>query len=256
MNPYFYPIFATLFLSLISLIGLLTIPFTKFKQTIPILVSFAAGGMIGDVFLHLLPHTVEENQKNNNPINFVWIIVGIIIFYLLETTLHWHHNHDLDDAHTSHNIGLVAMAGDVLHNFFDGLGIAAAFAVSPAVGIATTFAFVAHEIPHELGTYAVFLSSGWSHKKALLVNFGSALASVIGAIVGMVLINNYEAIEQPLLLITAGSLIYIALADLIPESNKNNSSHHKSFRFATFASFIVGILIMYGLIFLETYLGV
>jgi zinc and cadmium transporter len=255
MNPIFYPIIATLILSLVSLVGVFTIPFEKFKQTVPLLVAFAAGTMIGDVFLHLLPHSIEENVENNNPVNFIWIIVGITMFYLLETALHWHHDHEVHDSHESHNIGIIALAGDTLHNFFDGLGIAAAFAINPTVGIATSLAFFAHEIPHELGTYAVFLSSGWSRKKALIVNFLSSFSGVIGAIIGTVLITQIESIEQPILMITAGSLIYIALADLIPESNKSNKHHHKTFRFATFASFLIGVAIMYALIFLETKLG-
>jgi zinc and cadmium transporter len=255
MLTYYYPILATFALSLVSLIGIFTIPFAKFKQTIPLLVAFAAGSMIGDVFLHLLPHSVDENIKNNNPTNFIWIIVGIILFYLLETALHWHHDHEVHDSHTSHSIGIIAVVGDVLHNFFDGLGIAASFAINPTVGIATTIAFIAHEIPHELGTFAVFVSSGWSRSKALLINFCSGLASVAGALTGMLLIKNLETIEQPILMITAGSLIYIALADLIPESNKSNMHHHKTFRFATFASFIIGVVVMYGLIYLESIIG-
>jgi zinc and cadmium transporter len=256
ISTIYYPIIATLLLSLVSLVGIFTIPFEKFKQTIPLLVAFAAGSMIGDVFLHLLPNSVEENVKNNNSINFIWIIVGITMFYLLETALHWHHDHEVDDSHASHNIGNIALAGDVLHNFFDGLGIAAAFAINPTVGIATTIAFIAHEIPHELGTYAVFISSGWNRKKALIINFCSAFASVFGAIIGTTLIAYTRVFEQPILMITAGSLIYIALADLIPESNKTNMHHHKTFRFATFASFIIGVAVMYSLIFLEMKLGI
>jgi zinc and cadmium transporter len=255
MNQFIYPLAASLLLTLVSLVGLITIPFEKFKKLIPLLVAFAAGTMIGDVFLHLLPHSIEENAEKNNPVNFVWIIVGITLFYLLETVLHWHHTHEVDDFHQSHNISYVALAGDALHNFFDGLGIAAAFAINPTVGVATTIAFVAHEIPHGIGTYSVFRSSGWSQKRALVTNFVSSFTGVIGAMLGTLLIDSIETIEQPILMIAAGSLIYIALADLIPESNKDNSHHHKTFRFATFASFLIGVAIMYALIFLESQLG-
>jgi zinc and cadmium transporter len=251
-----YPIIASIIISLISFVGIFTIPFEKFKKTIPLLVALAAGAMIGDVFLHLLPHTIEEHKDNFDPSTLSWIIVGIILFYLLETMIHWHHQHTLSDMEKPHHIGKIATAGDLLHNFFDGLGVAVAFAISPIVGIATTFAYIIHEIPQEIGDYAIYINSGWSRKKALFINFITGLTAVFGTIVGLFLIELWESIEQPILMITAGSLIYIALADLIPESNNQNMNHHKNFRFIVFCSFLFGVGLMYGLTYVETLLGV
>jgi zinc and cadmium transporter len=248
-------ILAAFVLSLVSFVGVITLPIAKYKQLIPLLVALAAGSMLGDVFLHLLPELLEDKITPFDSQQLVWVIVGIVLFYLLETVLHWHHHHDVDDSHKSHQIGKLVLISDSFHNFFDGIAIAAAFAVNPTVGIATTIAFMIHELPQEFGDYAIFISSGWSRTKALVFNFLSGLTAVIGAFVGLYAFNTWSNIAQPITCLTIGSLIYIALADLIPESNKQNMNHHKSFRILVFLAFVVGVLIMYGLTFVEGILG-
>jgi zinc and cadmium transporter len=252
----FYPLIATLLLSLVSFAGILAIPFEKFKKTIPLLVALAAGAMICDVFLHIIPEVIESSEGQFQASNFIWLIAGITLFYLLETVFHWHHQHSSSDTEKPHTLGKMSLIGDSLHNFFDGLGIAVAFAVSPAVGIATTLAFMIHELPQEIGDFAIYINSGWSRKKALLLNFTSGLTAVFGAVVGILFIGQFKQFEQPILLLTAGSLIYIALADLIPESNNLNMTHHKNFRFAVFCFFALGVGAMYGLTFIEGLLGI
>jgi zinc and cadmium transporter len=252
-SPAVLSIIAAFIISLVSFVGVFSLPFYKFKKAIPLLVSLAAGAMIGDVFLHIIPHILEENKDSFDPKNFMWLIAGIAAFYLLETVFSWHHQHSVSDSQKPHTIGKMVLVGDSLHNFFDGLGIAVAFAVSPAIGVATTIAFMIHEIPQEIGDFAIFINSGWSRKKALIANFLSGLTAVVGAIVGGFLLNSFETIELPILMFTAGSLIYISLADLIPESNNHNMKHHKSFRFVTFLSFIIGVAVMYGITFIETH---
>jgi zinc and cadmium transporter len=247
METIFYPLLASLILSSISFIGILSLPFERIKKLTPLLVALAAGSMIGDAFLHLIPEAKPES--------FIWIIGGIVCFYLLETTLHWHHHHDYNDSSKPHHIGILSIIADSVHNLFDGLGIAAGFAISPAVGIATTTAFIFHEIPQELGDYAIYISSGWSRKKALFLNFLSGLTSVLGTLFGIFLLSSFDSFKEPVIMLTAGSLIYIALCDLIPESNKNNMHHHKAFRFSVFISFVIGVLLMYGLTYLEAMLG-
>jgi zinc and cadmium transporter len=256
MQQYIVPILASFVISLISFIGVFAIPLEKFKKAIPLLVALAAGTMIGDVFLHIIPNAIEERRENFDPSSFIWIIVGICLFYLLETSIHWHHHHSTTDMEKPHHIAKIATVGDLMHNFFDGLGVAVAFSISPAVGYATTLAYILHEIPQEIGDYAIFISSGWSRKKALFINFITGLIAVLGTVIGLVLIKSWEPIELPILMLTAGSLIYIALADLIPESNNQNLKHHKNFRFVVFCSFSVGVLIMYSLVIVEKYLGV
>ena len=250
-----YPILASIILSLISFIGVLVIPFNNYKKYLPLLVSIAAGAMIGDVFIHILPAAITDAGANFNPSSLIWIIVGICIFYLLETALHWHHHHSAKDIEKSHHIAKIAVLGDAMHNFLDGLGLAVAFAISPAVGLATTVSYVAHEIPQEICDYAIFINSGWSRKKALLLNFASGLTSILGAVIGIFLINTVHSFQQPIVMITAGSLLYIALADLIPESNNNDMTFHKHFRLYIFVGFLIGIIIMYSLTLFEGFLG-
>jgi zinc and cadmium transporter len=252
---FFYPLIATLVLSLISFVGILTIPFEKNKKSIPLLVALAAGAMIGDVFLHIIPEIVQNTDNKFEATSFIWLIGGITLSYLLETVFHWHHQHSSHDTEMPHTIGKMSLVGDSLHNFFDGLGIAVAFAVSPGVGIATTVAFMIHELPQEIGDFAIYINSGWSRKKALLLNFASALTAILGVIVGMLFIGQFKQFEMPILLLTAGTLIYIALADLIPESNNLNMKHHKNFRFIVFCFFALGVGAMYGLTFVEGWFG-
>jgi zinc and cadmium transporter len=251
-----YAIISAFAISLISFVGVIAIPFTKSKKFIPLVVALAAGSMLGDVFLHLLPGVIEDKTTVFNPSSLIWVIIGIIVFYLLETVLHWHHHHDTDDSTKPHNISSMIIISDSLHNFFDGVGIAVAFAINPTIGIATTIAFMIHELPQEFGDFAIFISSGWSKKKALLVNFLSGLTAVLGAVVGTYAVGLWNNVAAPLTLLTTGSLIYISLADLIPESNKNSLHHHKSFRFLVFLFFLAGIAIMYSLTFVETVLGI
>jgi zinc and cadmium transporter len=256
MLQFIFPLTASILLSFVSLIGVVVLPLDLIKKNLKFLIALAAGTMVGDVFLHILPHTIEENIETFDHNSFVWLIVGVIIFYLLETAFHWHHEHTTKDMETPHHIGKLAVAADSLHNFFDGVGIAVAFAISPTVGIATTFAFMMHELPQEIGDYAIYISSGWSKQKALVMNFLSGLTAVVGCIIGLFLIESFELIEQPILMVTAGSLIYIALADLIPQSNLSHSNGHKKFRFKVFASFVFGILLMYGISLLEESIGI
>jgi zinc and cadmium transporter len=256
MSQFIFPLIASVLLSLVSLIGVAIIPLELIKKNLKFLIALAAGTMIGDVFLHILPHTIEENIESFNHNSFGWLIVGIVVFYLLETAFHWHHEHTSKDMETPHHIGKLALVADSLHNFFDGVGIAVAFAISPTVGVATTIAFMMHELPQEIGDYAIYISSGWSKKRAILMNLASGLTAVIGCIIGLLLIESFELIEQPILMITAGSLIYIALADLIPQSNSQLMNGHKKFRLKVFASFILGVVLMYGITLLEETIGV
>jgi zinc and cadmium transporter len=248
-------IIAAFLVSLVSFVGVITLPISRSKKLIPLLVAMSAGAMLGDVFFHLLPGLLEDPQRPFDPNLFIWVIVGIVLFYLLETVLHWHHHHDVEDNQHSHHIGKLVLISDSLHNFFDGIGIAVAFAINPTVGIATTVAFMFHELPQEFGDYAIFISSGWSRVKALTINFLSGLTAVLGAIIGTYAVKSWDNISTPITLLTAGSLIYISLVDLIPESNKQNLNHHKSFRIFVFMSFILGVALMYGLTFVEKWIG-
>jgi zinc and cadmium transporter len=258
MLQFVYPIIASILLGAVSLVGATLLPINHVKRYLPVLISLAAGAIIGDVFLHIIPHIVEENLENFDPNIFIFVIFGIVIFYLLETALHWHHNHSGKDISRPHAIGVTALVADSLHNLFDGIGITLAFALSPVVGISTTIAFMLHEIPQEIGDFAIYINSGWSRKKAILLNLFSGLTAVLGSIIALVSLSLFETVEQPILMTLSGGLIYIALADLIPESNNLDqpTRHHKKFDFSVFLAFIFGVCLTLLMKLIEGYLGI
>ncbi|MBU0929986.1 MAG: ZIP family metal transporter [Nanoarchaeota archaeon] len=243
MNVYVYTIISVILISLISLIGIFTIPFKdkSIKKFLLYSVSFAAGALLGDAFFHLL-------EKDNLSINYaVYVISGIIVFFILEKLIRWRHCHVLTSKDHPHPLSIMILIGDSLHNFIDGLIIGASFLLDVKVGIATTIAIIFHEIPQEIGDFSVLLYSGFSKAKALLFNFLTALTAMIGAIL-VLIINSYINIELFLIPFAAGSFIYIAASDLIPELHKE-LEFKKSVIQLVF--FILGVAIMYGLKFIE-----
>jgi zinc and cadmium transporter len=171
---------------------------------------------MGGAFFHLIPESLASNPP---AIVFQSTIIGFIIFFILEKVLHWHHCQDQHcDEHKI--LGFQNLFGDALHNFIDGLIIVAAFSVDINLGIVTTLSVALHEIPQEISDFGVLLYSGFSKKKAILYNLLSALFSVLGALIGYLLILNTEQITRWLIPIAAGGFIYIAASDLIPELNK------------------------------------
>ncbi len=205
-------------ISLISLIGVFTLTLKKkiITKLIFFLISFSAGSLIGGAFFHLIPESLHEK-----PVSLVFnlVLIGFIIFFILEKILHWH-SCQKPNCEKSKVIGIQNLVGDSLHNFIDGLIIMAAFSVDTSLGIATTISVALHEIPQEFSDFGVLLYSGFSKKKALLYNLLSALFAILGVLVGFLLINKIEEIAQFLIPIAAGGFIYIAASDLIPELNK------------------------------------
>jgi zinc and cadmium transporter len=143
----------------------------------------------------------------------------------------------------------MSLVGDGLHNFMDGIAIATAFSVSPAVGVATTMAIVLHEIPHEVGNYATLVHAGFSRGKALALNLLVGLTAVLGAGVALVFIELIESAGSYLSVFAAGSLLYIAMSDLIPEVH---SDHEAKFKIWPFLALVAGIMMLYGLTWLES----
>ncbi len=174
---------------------------------------FAAGALLGAAFFDLLPEAIELSP-NGSAVR--WTLAGIVLFFLLEHFLHWfHHHHEHPKKAESPTIPLIVI-GDTVHNFIDGLAIGAAFLISPGTGIVTTLAVAAHEIPQEIGDFGVLLKLGMERKKVLLVNFLSALATVLGAVFAFWAGSEFELPLAALLAATAGMFIYIAASDLIP----------------------------------------
>lgn len=225
-----YIIVFTLIGSVFSLIGGLFLLF-KEKQTLKyshFLAAFAAGTLLGTVFFDLFPEAVEEAEHITKEFGvetnvFLWTLLGILGFFLLERFVHWFHHHQTEyaDEPVKPTVPLVII-GDSVHNFIDGVVIAATFLVSIPLGIVTTLAVAAHEIPQEIGDFGILLHKGLKRKKVLLVNIGSAFTAVAGALITFWIGERIEPSIPILLSTTAGFFIYIAASDLIPEIHHEN----------------------------------
>ncbi len=228
-------------ISLVSLIGMVSLKISdaKFKSLILYFISFAAGSLLGDVFIHLLPELVETHGFELQ--SSLLILGGITFSLLLEKVIHWQHCHLPITSHHVHHFAWMNLFADAVHNFIDGLIIAASFLVSTEVGIATTVAVFLHEIPQEIGDFAVIVHSGISRARALFLNFLTALTALGG--VGVVALFGAQSIhlEQYLIPFAAGTFIYIAGSDLIPELHKEQPSRKGIFQIA---AFVAGVLIM------------
>lgn len=234
-----YILLATFIVSLISFVGVVTLALKDkiLNKILLILIGLSAGALMGGAFLHLLPEAVEKSKGLDV---YLLVLVGFILFFLIEKVLHWRHCHKGEcDVHTFRYMNLV---GDSIHNFIDGLTMAASFVISIPLGIATTIAISAHEIPQEIGDFGVLVYGGFSKKKALFLNFIVALTAVLGGIVGYFISSNIENIVVYILPFAAGGFIYIAATDLIPEIRKELDIKKSM---ATIAVFIFGILMMW-----------
>lgn len=245
---WFYSILSVLIVSLVSFVGVigLGVKIKKLDKILIYLISFSAGALFGDVFIHLLPELVENNEVSS--VSF-YILGGIVIFFILEKVIHWHHCHMPITENHVHSFAYMNLVGDGLHNFIDGLIIVGGYLVSVPAGIATTIAVILHEIPQEIGDFGILVHGGFSKGKALLLNFFSAVFAILGALVALWLGGFIENIEGILVPLAIGGFIYIAGSDLIPELHKESHSFMKSL-FQAFV-FVLGILVMYSLLFLE-----
>lgn len=210
------------------------------------LVSFSAGALLGDSFIHLIPQISETTGFGLNAA--VSLLAGIMIFFILEKFIQWRHCHVPTSKSHPHPFAYMNLIGDGLHNFIDGMLIAASYIVSIPLGIATTLAVIFHEIPQEIGEFGVLISGGFSRLKALFFNFLSALTAVVGAIVILIIGTRVQGITEFLIPFTAGGFIYIAGSDLIPEMHKENKIGKSLLQLVGLAA---GMGIMAALILLE-----
>jgi zinc and cadmium transporter len=222
--------------SLLSLAIAAVVAFRVRARWIPTLVSFAVGALLGAVFLDILPHLFEETTNHGRIAAF--ILFGILVFFMLEKLLLWRHHHhpdeedgetpphhgQHDDHHDGGRSGWMIVIGDSFHNFTDGVIIASAFLADTRLGIVTALAIIAHEIPQEIGDFLILLHSGFSKRKALLLNGLSGLATVAGALLAYFALSHVTAWIPEILAIAAASMIYIAVADLIPGLHKRNAA--------------------------------
>ncbi|MFH0971633.1 MAG: ZIP family metal transporter [Candidatus Micrarchaeota archaeon] len=217
-----YIIAATVLVSLISLIGILILQVRRgwADRLLFFFVSFAAGTFLGAAFLDLLPEALEACNAQNA---LYYTLGGILVFFIIEKVVHWHHHHSMHKKSEMHGIkplGYLNLIGDGLHNFFDGVAIAASFMASMPTGITTTIAVIFHEIPQEIGDYTVLIYSGFKPKRALALNLLSALSAVLGALAFYYFAAFVENFAQIALAFTAGMFIYMATTDLVPELHK------------------------------------
>lgn len=243
-----YSLVSVIIISLISFIGVigLSIKINRLKQIVLFLVSFSAGALFGDVFIHLMPELVEEYGFSLNI--SLYVLSGIIFFFIVEKFIYWHHCHIEPGKDHPHPFAVMNLLGDAVHNFIDGLIIAGSYLASIPVGIATTTAVILHEIPTEIGDFGVLLHGGFSKKKALAMNFLSALTAVLGAIVALLLSSYLPNMNRFLIPFTIGVFLYIAGSDLIPELHKEVAAHKSLIQLVTF---VLGIVIMVLLLGLE-----
>ena len=195
------------------------------------LVSLSTGVLLGTALLHVLPEAFESGKPPHAL--FLTLLGGLMFFFLLEKAeLYRHgHHHEHDDHHHHHGFdaeqagrgGWSVLVGDSIHNFCDGVLIAAAFLADPHLGVVTALAIIAHEIPQEVGDYIVLINAGFSRMRALVYNMISGMSAVVGGVLGYYLIGPFKDHLPYMMVVAASSFVYVAVADLIPQLQKRLS---------------------------------
>jgi zinc and cadmium transporter len=224
--------------SLISFVGAIFVGLREslLRRIVMALVGFASGTLLGGAFFDLLPEAVGLISP---PVTiFYFVILGIMVFFSIEKFLHWRHCHE--EECEVHAFAYVSLIGDAVHNFIDGMIIAATFVVGFELGFVTTLAVIFHEIPQEIGDFGVLIYGGFTKVKALTYNFVTALTAILGAIVTyyVVYLRNNYALLVPF---AAGGFIYIAATDLMPELHKKS---HAGESIVQFLSIVLGLALM------------
>lgn len=235
---------STILVSLLSFSGVLLLAMKagNLQKMIFILVSFAVGALFGNTFFMLIPESYVLIE--NTQLIGMLIISGLIVMFILEKFIHWHHCHNVthEHDHEAAPLGYISLITDSLHNFTDGVLIAAAWMASPGVGIATTLAVVVHEIPQEISDFGVLLHAGFSKRKALFLNFAAACTAILGATFTILLGSVTEEFIKYILPFAAGGFIYLAGSDLIPELNRESSVRKNLIQLAAMGT---GLLLMF-----------
>jgi len=235
-------IIATTVISSGSFVGVLTLALnqTFLSKILLSLVSLSAGTMLAAAMLHLLPESIESLGPT---LPFQLTLLSFIGFFVLERFLHWRHCHDKDHM-VKHTMGTMNLIADAIHNFLDGVLIAASFAGGASLGLISTLAIALHEIPQEIGDFGVLLHSGFTRKRALLSNVLVSLTAILGGILGYVASHTMTSFAQYLIPVAAGGFIYISATDLIPELKQETSTKRT---ISMISTFIIGVILMYYL---------
>jgi len=233
-------------------------------QVLPHGISFATGALLAVAFWGLIPHAFEKiGPEQFQPLSGT-ILAGILVFFVLEKLLIWRHchygsceahgddghSHEADHGHHGHHLvksaGVLIIVGDSIHNFVDGILIAAAFLTDVKLGIVTSLAVAAHEIPQEVGDFAILLESGYGKAKALFYNILSSLATVLGGILAYFSLDEMHASLPYFLALAASSFIYIAVADLIPSLHKKTDLRTSLEQIALISAGVLLICLLHG----------
>lgn len=241
LNFLVYSLIAAAIVSLISILVVVSLFWSKRFENgyLLYLLSLSAGGMIGAGLFHLLPEAVEMFPESLLP--YVLTVTGFCLFFLVEKIVHWHHSYRHDRSENE-RLGYINLFGDALHNFLDGIAIVSSFAVSPSLGTAVSLAVIFHEIPQEIGDFGVLLYAGFSRAKALFYNFLVALLAMLGVFVGYLLLRWNLNLEAYLIPVAAGSFLYIAATDLVPEIHKEEKLPQS---LLAFLILLAGVVAMY-----------
>ncbi|MFA6531141.1 MAG: ZIP family metal transporter [Candidatus Micrarchaeia archaeon] len=242
LQIWMYAIGSAVLVSVLSLIGIffLSISEKKLKSILIYLVSFSAGALLGDAFLHLLPEATEESGFTL-AISF-YVLLGVALSFIIEKFIRWRHCHVPTSHNHPHPVAIMNLVGDFVHNLIDGLIIGASYAASIPVGIATTMAVAFHEIPQEIGDFGVLIHGGLTKQRAIMLNFATALAAVLGTVIALVLTSYVSGLVNILVPLAAGGFIYIAGTDLIPEMHKETDTKSSGIQFGMLA---LGVAVMY-----------
>jgi zinc and cadmium transporter len=243
MSTLAYIVLFGLAMSLIALVGSLTLVLKQSvldKILLP-LVAFAAGSLIGGALFHMIPTAVHE--MGNGMEVYLWLAIGFVVFLALEQFLHWHHSHETQPGSREPLTYLILLA-DGLHNLIGGFFVAAAFLIDVRLGITAWLAAAAHEVPQELGDFAILIHGGWSKTGALLYNFLSALTFPLGGLLVFAASKSFDV--NFLVPFAAGNFLYIGAADLIPEIKKSRGLGTSLMHFA---AFVGGLAILFLLRF-------
>jgi zinc and cadmium transporter len=240
-----YAIASTVLISLLSFSGVLFLAFQQkvLRQIIFVLISFAVGALFGNAFFILLPESYLHIPDAK--LAGILVVTGLLFMFILEKFIHWRHNHSIDEEEGAHKpapLGYISLITDGLHNFTDGVLIAAAWMVSPEVGIATTTAVLLHEIPQEISDFGVLIHAGFSRKKALMLNFFSACSAILGGVFMLILGHLTEVATYYILPVAAGGFIYLAGTDLLPELHREKSNKKNIIQFA---AILAGLMLMH-----------
>lgn len=228
--------------------GLLLLRNKKLANIISHIASpFAAGALLAAVFFDLLPEALEIDDKGSI---LLWVLAGIVGFFLLERRLGWfHHHHEHEkDQNIKHRLPAMLVVGDTVHNAIDGVAIGIAFLANPGLGVVTALAVALHEIPQEIADFGLLLKAGWKKSKIIKVNILSALASVIAAVAVYLIGIDMEKIIAPALALVSGMLLYIALSDVLPTVHETKSGRKWFDNSALLV--ILGIVIVWGAVVL------